>query len=69
MAPSGIEPATFRFVAQYLNQLRYGVPPPLLLLVVVVIVLDNLTVLYDFTNGLPLEAAILPTFHLDVSQI
>jgi hypothetical protein len=30
MALQGIEPATFRLVAQRRNQLRYGVPPELI---------------------------------------
>ena len=28
MTPSGIKPATFRDVGQYLYQLRHSVPPP-----------------------------------------
>jgi hypothetical protein len=27
MTPSGIEPTTFQFVAQYLNQPRHHMPP------------------------------------------
>jgi hypothetical protein len=34
MTPSGIETATFRLVAQYLNQMRYRVPLYLQYLVV-----------------------------------
>ena len=45
MTPSGLEPATFRLVVQYLNQPRHLVPPVAHNIIIIVLMMMMMTII------------------------